>query len=322
MDFVGYIPNPFFSRSKPFGQATREVAALRDKRLPMATDKARDLEAERAGRASQRAAAGGVVLPARYSRTEIRAQSSVRFEEFDFSYYNRTRFAGLENDLPNCYCNALLQVSVLTVLRWMRIACIVLCAQRREIVTACPDWQTWGYLLDGNRLHPALDSWCRIAMHWFCCLAVLLQVLYFTPQFREAILEHSPEPDMEFCLSCEMLFLFRMMLTARGTPCRASNLLRALRQVRKAAGPMVHTLHFCVVQSALGSTRWCDALCACHEGSAGTLACVLPTQPTALNLAPLQIHQFDLTIVCCLVCLGARGCCSGLARGHRPARRR
>lgn len=34
----------------------------------------------------------------------------VRFEEFDFSFYNRTRLAGLENDLPNCYCNGLLQV--------------------------------------------------------------------------------------------------------------------------------------------------------------------------------------------------------------------
>jgi len=35
----------------------------------------------------------------------------VRFEEFDFSYYNRTPFTGLENDLANCYTNALLQAS-------------------------------------------------------------------------------------------------------------------------------------------------------------------------------------------------------------------
>jgi PAB-dependent poly(A)-specific ribonuclease subunit 2 len=59
-----------------------------------------------------RLADGGVLLPQRYKRLVIRAQSSMRFEEFDFTYYNKTRFAGLENDLPNCYCNALLQVSM------------------------------------------------------------------------------------------------------------------------------------------------------------------------------------------------------------------
>ena len=32
-----------------------------------------------------------------------------RFEEADFSSYNATPFAGLENDLANCYANALLQ---------------------------------------------------------------------------------------------------------------------------------------------------------------------------------------------------------------------
>jgi PAB-dependent poly(A)-specific ribonuclease subunit 2 len=57
-----------------------------------------------------RLAEGGTLLPQRYKRLVIRAQSSMRFEEFDFTYYNKTRFAGLENDLPNCYCNALLQV--------------------------------------------------------------------------------------------------------------------------------------------------------------------------------------------------------------------
>lgn len=58
-----------------------------------------------------RLACGGTLLPQRYRRLVIKAQSSLRYEEFDFSYYNKTRFAGLENDLPNCYCNALLQVS-------------------------------------------------------------------------------------------------------------------------------------------------------------------------------------------------------------------
>lgn len=47
-----------------------------------------------------------------YCTTMPRTQG-VRFEEFDFSYYNRTPFTGLENDLANCYTNALLQARVL-----------------------------------------------------------------------------------------------------------------------------------------------------------------------------------------------------------------
>jgi PAB-dependent poly(A)-specific ribonuclease subunit 2 len=53
-----------------------------------------------------------VLLPQRYRRLVIKAQSGLRYEEFDFGVYNKTRYAGLENDLPNCYCNALLQVRV------------------------------------------------------------------------------------------------------------------------------------------------------------------------------------------------------------------
>jgi hypothetical protein len=69
-----------------------------------------------------RLACGGTLLPQRYRRLVIKAQSSLRYEEFDFSYYNRTRFAGLENDLPNCYCNALLQVSGFA---WTGFMCFV-----------------------------------------------------------------------------------------------------------------------------------------------------------------------------------------------------
>jgi len=41
----------------------------------------------------------------------MHTQAGLKFEEFNFSSYNSTRFAGLENDLPNSYANALLQVS-------------------------------------------------------------------------------------------------------------------------------------------------------------------------------------------------------------------
>lgn len=64
--------------------------------------------------------AGGVLLPARYGRVEARHGGASglnggprlnKWEEFDFAAHNSTgRFAGLENDLPNAYCNALFQV--------------------------------------------------------------------------------------------------------------------------------------------------------------------------------------------------------------------
>jgi PAB-dependent poly(A)-specific ribonuclease subunit 2 len=109
VDFVGYINNPFYGRGRPPGEARRQAVKLQQQRLTLGLDK-QGAEAAKAERVQKRMAAGGVVLPARYKRVVIRGQSGVRFEEFDFSFYNRTRFAGLENDLPNCYCNALLQV--------------------------------------------------------------------------------------------------------------------------------------------------------------------------------------------------------------------
>jgi hypothetical protein len=54
------------------------------------------------------------------------------------------------------------------------------------------------------------------------------------------VLRHTPEAAAEFCLTCELLFLFKMLLCAGdrragGQPCQALNLLRALRQSREAA---------------------------------------------------------------------------------------
>ncbi|GAX75051.1 hypothetical protein CEUSTIGMA_g2495.t1 [Chlamydomonas eustigma] len=170
VDFVGHVLNPSFSRSKGPGEASKLVASLRNQRVQVVSDtKSGATEDRKAERMKKRLEQGGVLLPSHYHKIEIRQQSGARFEEFDFTYYNRTKFAGLENGIANCYCNA------------------------------------------------------------------LLQALYFIPQFRSLMLAHKPEPDIEFCLTCEMHFLFCMLKTGQGTPCQASNLLSALRQVRETS---------------------------------------------------------------------------------------
>ena len=64
----------------------------------------------------------GALLPGRYRPMRIKQQTGVRYEQFDFGYYNRTRFAGLENDLANCYANPLLQVHRLTLIAWIHLS--------------------------------------------------------------------------------------------------------------------------------------------------------------------------------------------------------
>jgi len=49
------------------------------------------------------------VVPKRYQKVEMK-YSKLGVEDFDFRYYNKTNFAGLETHIPNAYCNSLLQV--------------------------------------------------------------------------------------------------------------------------------------------------------------------------------------------------------------------
>ncbi|GIL62633.1 hypothetical protein Vafri_16832 [Volvox africanus] len=230
VDGVGYLPNMHYSRSKPLVDMVRELAALRhgpSARLSMKADWA-DPAVVRAERQRQRAAEGGVVLPLRYQHVEIRHYGKLKWEEFDFSYYNRTRFAGLENDLPNAYCNA------------------------------------------------------------------LLQALYFVPEFRSLVLSHVPEPDVEFCLSCELSFLFSMLQHAVGLPCQATNFLRTLRSLREAAA--LGLLDGGGIGPAAGTT--CDAGAAaaamgnCGSGGPGSSETELSRRVAALSRFVLeQMHR-------------------------------
>lgn len=70
-----------------------------------------------------------MLLPAPYQYTRIKQQAGTRFEAFDFSAHNATRFGGLENDLANCYTNALWQVLYfIPQLRWVLLQTLALAA--------------------------------------------------------------------------------------------------------------------------------------------------------------------------------------------------
>ncbi|KAI8846356.1 ubiquitin carboxyl-terminal hydrolase-domain-containing protein [Chytridium lagenaria] len=182
IDFVGYAQNPgTFRRNQAFTPAQKLSKSVNEPKFRSEQEResltARnrsqsgndsDLAVQPDSSDAQSMTSGFNSVPKYYRRVEIK-YSKFGIEDFDFGFYNKTRFGGLETDIANSYCNAILQVLFF---------CEPICKLAKfHITTDCPK---------------------------------------------------------EFCLTCELGFLFRMLEDSKGANCQATNFLRAFANIPQA----------------------------------------------------------------------------------------
>lgn len=115
--WILFAPNPHYSRGQARGEATDKSHALRSQRHELRVGVIEeDYSRKKEDKIRERTEAGLPVLPQKLRRIEVRVHTEglAKFEEWDFSFHNRTIFAGLENDMANAYCNAILQALYFT----------------------------------------------------------------------------------------------------------------------------------------------------------------------------------------------------------------
>ncbi|CAG8494661.1 13748_t:CDS:10 [Funneliformis mosseae] len=118
IDFVGYSPNP---GNKKRNQVVRYSRKKHKAGTPkFRSEKERELQS---GKGSKEPSslfddeseldATSNRMPKYYKRVEIK-YSRFGVDDFDFEFYNKTHYAGLETHITNSYCNSLLQVLFFT----------------------------------------------------------------------------------------------------------------------------------------------------------------------------------------------------------------
>jgi PAB-dependent poly(A)-specific ribonuclease subunit 2 len=108
VDFVGYAPNPkTFKRNQYFWTAEKQRKGPKF-RSEQEWEKMKSGEQQEVDCADEDVSIEHGIP--NYYRTVKIKYSRFGVEDFDFGFYNKTEFAGLETDIRNSYCNSLLQM--------------------------------------------------------------------------------------------------------------------------------------------------------------------------------------------------------------------